>query len=202
MNSIPYTRQAYEAKKYAFVSDYARFKILYEHGGLYFDTDVEVIRPMDDIIARGPFMGFEVAPGGERKHGAVSPGLGLGAEPSMKLYKNILDYYSQLSFLQEDGSYNMTDAVVNITTRELVKAGLSDKHEIQMVEAVTIYPSDYFNPFDDATGRLNKTPNTRTIHWYSKTWLNVSPVRQCLSRLLHRLLGVDFKSKIKRLLKK
>ena len=59
VNIIPYTQQAYEAKKYAFVSDYARFWILYHHGGVYFDTDVEVIRPMDDIIKKGPFMGRE-----------------------------------------------------------------------------------------------------------------------------------------------
>ena len=59
VNSILYTSQAYQAKKYAFVSDYARFWILYMYGGLYFDTDVEVIRPMDDIIQRGPFMGCE-----------------------------------------------------------------------------------------------------------------------------------------------
>ena len=60
VNVIPYTREAYAAKKYAFVSDYARFKILYEEGGLYFDTDVEVIKPFDDIIARGAFMGVNV----------------------------------------------------------------------------------------------------------------------------------------------
>ncbi len=60
VNAIPYTAQAYAAKKYAFVSDYARFSILYDNGGLYFDTDVEVIRPMDDIIENGPFMGFEI----------------------------------------------------------------------------------------------------------------------------------------------
>ncbi|MDE6612292.1 MAG: glycosyl transferase, partial [Muribaculaceae bacterium] len=61
VNAIPYTAQAYAAKKYAFVSDYARFKILYDHGGLYFDTDVEVIKPFDDILERGAFMGFELA---------------------------------------------------------------------------------------------------------------------------------------------
>lgn len=90
VNSIPYTRQAYESKKYAFVSDYARFKILYEHGGLYFDTDVEVIRPMDDIIAKGPFMGFEINPCTERPQGAVNPGLGLGAVAQMPIYLSLI----------------------------------------------------------------------------------------------------------------
>ena len=73
VNSIPYTQQAYAARKYAFVSDYARFKILYEHGGLYFDTDVEVIKPMDDIVADGPFMGFEIDSDGKSYCGATAP---------------------------------------------------------------------------------------------------------------------------------
>ena len=202
VNSIPYTAQAYAAKKYAFVSDYARFKILYDHGGLYFDTDVEVICQMDDIIARGPFMGFEVNPNPQRPYGAVAAGLGIAAEKGMTLYKSILDYYSQLSFILADGSYNIVDAVVNITTRELVKAGLQDIPGIQTVADTTIYPADYFNPFNDATGRINKTDNTRTIHWFSKTWLNVSPWRQHISRFTHRIFGVNTFSKLRRIIKK
>lgn len=169
VNMIPYTAQAYKAKKYAFVSDYARFKILYEQGGLYFDTDVEVIKSMIDIVERGPFMGFEINPGTDRKYGAVNPGVGIGAVKGLDLYKSILDYYAQLSFLRPDGSYNTTDAVVNITTRELVKSQLKNISGIQEVSGITIYPADYFNPFNDVTGRLNKTPNTRTIHWFTKT---------------------------------
>jgi len=192
VNAIPYTRQAYEAKKYAFVSDYARFKILYEHGGLYFDTDVEVIRPMDDIIARGPFMGFEINPGEKREFGAVNPGLGLGAIAGMVLYGEIIEYYNNLHFILSDGTYNITDAVVNITTRELIKAGLQDRSGIQAVAGISVYPSDYFNPFDDITGRLNRTANTRTIHWYSKTWMKVNPIRQFLSRIYHRVCGVTY----------
>lgn len=202
VNSIPYTAQAYEAKKYAFVSDYARFKILYEQGGLYFDTDVEVIKPMDDIIAKGSFMGFEINPCCERPFGAVNPGVGVAAEKGMKLYKSVLYYYSQLSFIQQDGSYNITDAVVNITTRELVKAGLQDIPGIQTVTDIIVYPADYFNPFDDVTGRLHKTSNTRTIHWFSKTWLNVSPLRQRVSRIAHRIFGVNTFSQLRKKISK
>ncbi len=187
VNSIPYTRQAYEAKKYAFVSDYARFKILYEHGGLYFDTDVEVIRPMDDIIEKGSFMGFEIDPCAARQYGAVNPGLCMGAYSGMKLYQSILNYYSNLNFINADGSYNTTDAVVNITTRELAKVGLEYKTGIQNVAETTIYPAEYFNPFDDNTGILNKTKNTYAIHWYSKTWLKVNPLRQWCARRFHRI---------------
>ncbi len=193
VNSIPYTAQAYAAKKYAFVSDYARFKILYEHGGLYFDTDVEVIRPMDDIISKGPFMGFEIDPCGKRPFGAVNPGLGLGATVKLSLYQQILEYYRSLKFILPDGSYNIADAVVNITTRELVKQGLQSIPGIQTVDGIKIYPSDFFNPFDDLTGRLIKTENTRTIHWFTKTWMNVNPWLKLIVRIFHRMCGIKSK---------
>lgn len=191
INSIPYTAQAYEARKFAFVSDYARFEIIYEYGGIYFDTDVEVIRPMDDIIDRGAFMGFEINPSATRPFGAVAPGLGIAAPAGLPIYKSVIDYYRGLSFILPDGSLNITDAVVNITTRELFKAGLRDVQGIQQVADITLYPADWFNPLDDATGRLNITPDTRSIHWYSKTWLNESPLRRKLSRTFHRIFGVN-----------
>lgn len=81
VNSCDYVKEAYEAKKWAFVSDYAGFKILYEHGELYFDTDVELIKPFDDLTYEGSFMGIE------ETSIAVNPGLGIGAEPKMMVYK-------------------------------------------------------------------------------------------------------------------
>uniref|UniRef100_UPI004027572F glycosyltransferase n=1 Tax=Segatella hominis TaxID=2518605 RepID=UPI004027572F len=94
VNIIPYTAEAYQAKKYAFVSDYARFWILYKYGGIYFDTDVEVIRPIDDIVERGNFMGFETGPKLQLKEDAseasVNPGLGMGVAPGLGLIKKML----------------------------------------------------------------------------------------------------------------
>lgn len=197
VNVIPYTSQAYAAKKYAFVSDYARFKILYENGGLYFDTDVEVIRPMDDIIAKGAFMGCELEGNDEI---AVNPGLGLGVESGNDVYGKILEEYSKFRFMNEDGSLNLT-TVVKYTTDILKSYGLKNKEGIQKVGVITVYPKDYFNPLDDNTGKLNITDNTRSIHWYSKTWLNVSPWRTRLSRLSHRLFGVRTISRLRRLIK-
>lgn len=200
VNSIPYTAQAYAAKKYAFVSDYARFKVLHEHGGVYFDTDVEVIRPMDDIIARGPFMGYEIDPKGNRL-GEVAPGLGLGAEAGMPFYNRIIKEYGNLNFLNEDGSLNQK-TIVKYNTELLAEYGLTSRPGIQNVAGLTIYPSEYFNPLDDITGRLNITPDTRSIHWFSKTWLNVSPWRIKISRIYHRVFGTDLLPKIKSLFRK
>ena len=102
ISKIPYIAEAYKAKKYAFVSDYARFDILYQCGGLYFDTDVEVIKPFDDILSHGPFMGCEID-GGEKEIN-VAPGLGIAASPGLGIYKHIIDFYATQHFLKDDGS--------------------------------------------------------------------------------------------------
>ena len=199
VNSIPYTAQAYAAGKYAFVSDYARFAVLYEQGGVYFDTDVEVIRPMDDIIASGPFMGYEADPH-DGEFGMINPGLGVAAENGMKIYKDVIDYYSKIDYCDKDGEpYSGT--VVHHTTQVLKKAGLKAVSGVQRIAEVNIFPQDYFNPFDDATGKLNKTRNTRTIHWYSKTWVGQSSLRTWVSRMSHRIFGTEFPNKVKNFLK-
>lgn len=194
VNSIPYTAQAYAAGKYAFVSDYARFKVLYEQGGLYFDTDVEVIKPFDDILSRGAFMGCELA---ALRGGAVNPGLGLGVAPGLGLYKEILDKYATLSFLNDDGSLNLT-TVVKYTTDILISHGLKATDEIQTIAEVNIYPKEYFNPLNDNTGKLEITPRTHSIHWYSKTWMDVSPWRIRISRLAHRYLGYSLSKTLRK----
>ena len=171
VNIIPYTAQAYQNKKYAFVSDYARFYILYKWGGIYFDTDVEVIRPMDDIIAAGPFMGCEE----EFKAGAtpnmlgVAPGLGLGVNPGLGLLKEILHLYAGLSFFKENGELN-TKTVVEYTTDLLSTKGLKNTAGIQTVAGVRIYPKDYFCPINYHTGKKTITSNTYSIHHYAASW--------------------------------
>ena len=111
VNIIPYTADAYKAGKYAFVSDYARFWVLYHFGGVYFDTDVEVIRSMEDVLEKGPFMGLEML--GVRP--AVNPGLGLAAEPEMSLYKDVLDRFEHLSFQTENGNINPYTMIPMVT---------------------------------------------------------------------------------------
>lgn len=190
---IPYTSEAYALKKYAFVSDYARFFTLYHHGGLYFDTDVQVIRPMDDILAKGAFMGIEQA----ADFVGVNPGQGLAALPNMELYKTVLDYYATLHFIDKDGK-QMEGTVVKHTTDVLLRYGFVAENRLQEVAGIHIYPNEWFNPLDDATGRLTVTANTRSIHLYSKTWVdNYGPLRIWITRRLHRILGVDWLQRIK-----
>ena len=184
VNIIPYTQEAYQAKKYAFVSDYARFWILYKYGGIYFDTDVEVIKPLDDIIARGPFMGCEKdgATGGGTP--AVAPGLGLGVNPGLGLYKEILEMYAMLHFIRRDGSYNLK-TVVSYTTEILCRYGLKDTNEIQKIVDIWIYPKEYFCPINYQTGAYTETLNTRTIHHYNASW--VSEEDKCAKRIKNNL---------------
>ena len=188
VNSVPYISEAYAAKKYAFVSDYARFWILYHYGGVYFDTDVELIKPIDDILERGAFMGIEDIYPESYAYPLVNPGQGIAVEGGHEFYKKVLDYYAGVHFLLPDGSYDH-ETVVRRTTALLVQEGLEPRHAMQQVAGIWIYPKEYFNPLDDLTGRLEKTENTRSIHWYARTWQNRSPLKQRLSRWSHRVFG-------------
>ena len=177
VNSIPYTSEAYRQKKYAFVSDYARFWILYKYGGIYFDTDVEVIRPMDDIIARGNFMGFEVDPDGENTPGKYAPrycfdvalGLGFGITKEHPFMRKMMDYYNGMEFKGAEMN-PWLKTIVAYTTEALMEDGLRNVKGIQQIGDITVYPHEYFAPIDVITGRLHITPNTYTIHRYMGSW--------------------------------
>lgn len=179
---IHYTKEAYKAKKYAFVSDFARYYILYKYGGLYFDTDVEVIKPYNDILGAGPFLGIEKT----STSTSVNPGLGMGAKPGMLFYKEMVDIFSGC---QPVGSDEIRPILIKETTRIMKEQGWSGKNKLEKVNEITIYPNDYFNPLDDYTGKITITPETHSIHYYAKSWIEgYGPVRQWLSHRYHRLL--------------
>jgi len=187
INIIPYTQEAYKKKRYAFVSDFARFWILYHYGGIYFDTDVEVIRPMDNIIHTGAFMGFEN--GGSTVTG-VAPGLGIGTPANQSLYKEFLDHYAHEHFINEDGSQNLR-TVVDRVTSILGQYGLQKNNQLQDVVGVRIYPSDYFCPIRITDGKLFVTTNTVSIHHYAASW--TTPTHRLLRKFLLAVGGVKLK---------
>ena len=184
VNIIPYTNEAYRLKKYAFVSDYARFWILYNYGGLYFDTDVELIRPIDDIIKRGPFMGVEAGHEGENDL-IVNPGLGLGCYPNHDFYKKVLDDYALDHFATWNGKYtgNICGRVSNILNADKNKYYVDG---LLNVKGIFIYPADYFCPISYYTGECHITDNTRTIHHYTATWK--SPGGSILFKMRKRMM--------------
>lgn len=198
IDSILYTREAYAAKKFAFVSDYARFRILYHYGGIYFDTDVEVLKPIDDIAEAGNFLGVEQQ---DSTHITVAPGLGLGAEKNNSLFKDLMEIYQNSHFLCEEGTVKVQN-IVEITTEYLIKKGLKNTNSIQQCCGFTIYPKDYFCPIDYDTRELKITENTRTIHHYAESWVPRSTRRK---NTLGRILGfrtIQYIVKIKKILTK
>ena len=186
VNRIPYTRDAYAAKKYAFVSDYARFWVLYHYGGVYFDTDVEVIRPMDDFIAKGPFMGWE-KPGSTGVY-SIAPGLGLAANKEQPLYQEILHGFEHLNFYNENGERN-NYSMIPLVTDLLTQKGLKKDGSMQVIDDVILYPSEYLCPMEYFTGKVTITNNTYSIHWYTMTWLPKTAIWKFkLMRLVRRFL--------------
>ena len=196
VNKIPYIQEAYEARKYAFVSDYARFDILYHHGGLYFDTDVEVIKNFGPIIHAGPFMGCEKG-GGSLSH--VAPGLGIGALPEMSVYKELLEIYRDRHFRNPDGSYDHT-TIVEITTALLTKYGFNAEcKDIQKCADFYIYPPEFFSPRNGVGGRYRLSEKTYSIHHYAASWMSSGgKIRAKLSKLI----GYDNYNALKRLIGK
>lgn len=158
VNMVPYTAEAYAAKKYAFVSDFARFWILHQEGGVYFDTDVEVIRPMDDILQAGAFMGME-------NQESVAPGLGLAVEAGHPLYRWYLDYFSDKHFTPQQ------PPMIPVLREKLLELGWQQEMRSQTVEGITIYPPDYFCPQAMMGAPICLTENTRSIHHFDGTWL-------------------------------
>lgn len=192
VNSIPYTAQAYKHKKFAFVSDYARFKILHEYGGIYFDTDVEVIKSLDDIIEKGAFFGLE-----NESHFACNPGLGFASEPRFHLLKEMLNLYANMQFENASGKLNKK-TIVEYFSDFLLKKGLQPTSGIIEFQGTYIYPPDYFCPKPSEFGKIQTTENTRTIHHYAASW--VGP-KQRFANLLIRLFGKKIVMKLWKLIK-
>ena len=192
VNVIPYTSQAYKHKKYAFVSDYARFKILYEHGGIYFDTDVEVIKSMEDILAKGAFFGLE-----NGSYFACNPGLGFACGPKFHLLKDMLDMYTNMQFETASGELNKK-TIVEHFSEMLITKGLLPKPGIIEFEGAKFYPAEYFCPKPSEFEKIQISKNTRTIHHYAASWIGP---KQRFANLLIRIFGKALIMKLWNLIK-
>lgn len=180
-----YVKQAYEAKKYAFVADYVRFWALEREGGLYFDTDVEIIRPFGDLLQNQAFSGFETEQ-------YIAPGLVLYAQmPNNEIIKRTREWYDSARFLDENGEI-IPHTVCTVFSELLKEYGFEPNGKKQICNGMVLYPMDYFNPYDDATGRLHRTKNTYAIHWYAKSWIpKRQRLRSRITRVFHRIFGKD-----------
>lgn len=159
-----YAKEAYEAKKWAFVSDYARLWVVYNYGGVYLDTDVELIKSLDEILYNEAFFASE-------DNRSVSSGLGFGARQHNSLVKYLLDEYESIHFRRDDGSLDLTPCPIRQTRRleaKYNKFKLDDK--VISFDNTVFYPKEYFCPFDPNTRTLHKTNNTIAIHWFAGSW--------------------------------
>jgi hypothetical protein len=170
-----YCQEAYEEKKWAFVTDYARLKILYDHGGFYFDTDVELRRPLDPLLEEQCFMGIE----NSIRCLKVNTGLGIGAEPGFPLIGELEESYKNAAFRLADGTLDTTTCTVRNT--EILKAhGYVEENRMQTVAGATIYPTEYFSPMVMENEKMQLTNKTISIHHYSLSW--TGPERQALRK--------------------
>lgn len=163
-----YMRQAYEAKKWGFVPDYARLDIIYEHGGIYLDTDVELLRSFDELLDQDGFMGFENTGDGEYY---VNCGHGFGAAAHHEIVRKARDLYETISFLNRDGTPNLL-ASPHFTTKSLLEFGLVQENMDQQLPGMMIYASDVLCPKNFRTGKIHKTSRTVSIHHFTASWVD------------------------------
>ena len=156
-----YVRQAYEAKKWAFVTDYVRLWALVNYGGIYMDTDVEVIKPLDRFLSHQAFSGFE-----DDSH--IPTGI-MASEKDFPLFVEFLQYYDNAAFYNADGTISYITNVTVITNYCVAK-GLIQNNTFQTIEGFALYPKEVFCPVSYQTGFLEKTKNAVTIHWFSGSW--------------------------------
>ena len=164
INTVPFTAQASKAKKWAFVADYLRAYAVFYHGGIYLDTDVELLKPFtSDILSTNCFSGFQ-------SNEYVNPGNIFAGEKGCVLAKELLEFYSSCNFIKKNGELNLTP-IPEIFSNILLKYGLHLNNTYQELDVITVYPTEYFCPKDFHTGMVSITDNTYSIHHFDGSWV-------------------------------
>lgn len=189
LNKNDYVKYTFENKKYAFLTDYIRLDVIYNEGGIYLDTDVELLKPLDELLSLECFFGME-------QPGKVATGLGFGAIEKNKIIKENKEYYENSAFLDEDGNF-IKKICVKITSDILKRYGLKEENKKQKIDSCTILPTEYLCPLKMGTNKLTITENTYSIHHYSASWKSNNKIIRKISYYL-----IPFKQWIKKVLKK
>lgn len=188
----PFMSDAYKEKKWAFVSDYARLKILYENGGIYLDTDVELLKPLDPLLENHCYFPTQQI---DKK---INTGLGFGAEKKHPIIKEMLDVYDKLKFNKDN-----LDAIICpiINTQVLQKHGYEFAPVIQNMNDIktTIYPPKYFDPISPGMDNNLMAEDTFSIHHYNASWSTTS---HKFKRKVVRMIGQGNINKIKKIIKR
>lgn len=163
MKANEYIRGAYENKRWGFVSDYVRCSVVEKYGGVYFDTDVELIRSIDDLLKYKAFFATE-----DGEH--VNTGLGFGSEPKNRLLRAIIEEYNSIDYYKENGKEDLTPCPVRNTKTIRAFYPELDLKRTSIIDDMIFLPIEYFCPLNYETRRLSITKNTRGIHHFSGSW--------------------------------
>ena len=188
LNKNSYVKYTYENKKYAFLTDYVRLDIIYNEGGIYLDTDVELIKNLDDLLVNKGYIGME-------QIGTINTGQGFGAEKKHPFIQKNKKFYEDYDFLDKNGKFKKI-ICVPITTEILKERGLKNENSIQEVYDMKVYPVEYFCPKVIGTNKINITENTYSIHHFESSWKSkhkfarkigyyLIPIKQWIRRILN-----------------
>ncbi|MCD7992346.1 MAG: glycosyltransferase [Clostridia bacterium] len=191
-NTCEYVKQAYEKRKWVFVSDYVRLKVLYEHGGIYMDTDMEVLRNIDDFLTYDGFLCTE-------SYNTICTAI-IATKPHAEWVKEFLDEYQHISFVKEDGSLDTLPNTKRLQKYLEKKYSYHWSDDVQELEnGLVIFPQNYFSPLNCFTGVLNLTDNTYTYHHYDNTWKNNTDKMKKIMQVGTRVIEEDTRAKLCRL---
>lgn len=189
INCNQYVKEAYEAKKYAFVSDYVRLFALLMEGGIYLDTDVEVLKPFDPLLGLSGFIGFEGT-----KHRSIGTGT-IASEPKGQWVKEQLKEYDDAHFFISDGSYDLTTNPIRIS-KVMRENGFEQNGQEQSYKDMRVFPTDFFCP-RQTTGEYLLTSNTFCDHHFMGSWNG-----QTKKSILKKLIGQKYWTRLIKLKRK
>ncbi len=185
LNMTRYSRESAQVGKWAFASDVVRFYTIYQYGGIYLDVDVELLKPLDDLLEKGMFIGFE-------SEQLINSGQGFGAIPKHPLVKKMLDIYTDMPFVNSDGMLN-TIPSPQYTSKIMRDEGFELNNTRQTIGDVDVYPREYFCPKDWYTLEMNVTPNTYSIHHFLASWWTEEQKKQHEARLRFERMADRFR---------
>lgn len=194
VNINRYVKEAYECKKYAFVSDYVRLYALLNYGGIYLDTDVEVIKDFNSFLELEAFVGFE-------DNELISTAI-IGAKRENSIIEEWFNTYDNRNFINNGKMNEITN--VRVFTNLLLKYGLIQNNTLQSIKnsTITIYPTEYFSPLKFGSKIPRSTKNTVTIHWFEGTWTTFSKkIKIKVIVIVKTVIGFRMYNKIKSYIK-
>lgn len=200
-----FVRQALKKKLWAFATDYIRYDVVYRHGGIYLDTDVELVGSLNPFLNDSAFFGFQ-----KKDRFTVNSGLGFGAEQGNPFLLELKKVYESSSLII-DGTVNLQ---TNSSKEEsvFIAHGLIPNGKSHVLDnRVQIYAKEYFAPLNNKTGVMDRTEKTVAIHWYGKSWEQsaqkvkqkkkriheLKRIAQIPAKITKQALGADWYEKIR-----